>query len=230
MAFGQAINAALTTTGSTLTSSAITTASGQTACIGIYISGGAAQTISSVSDSNSNVYTLGPTLLGQGGTIYAYYCANIVGGAGHTFTVAINNGPVYISFIAATFTGRATSSVLDKSNTYASNTFLQSYPGASCTPSFAGEDLFALNVEDGSNGDETGFTAGSGWTIPTHGTNVGTGSSYSPMMMEYQANVSVGTYSGSYTTTIYARSLGIIMSLVKASTGGLPQQMMMGMG
>lgn len=232
MAFGQAINTASTSQQSTQTSSSITTVSGQAVCIGIYMSGGASQSINAVTDNKGNTYTLGPTLLGQGGIIYGYYSANITGGSGHTFTVSINNGPEYYSFIVATFTGRAPSGLLDKSQTYASNTFLLSYSGATCMPTYAGEDLFAFNAEDGAiNTTESGFTAGSGWTIPSNGKNTGNGSSYVPTMMEYQNNVSVGSYSGSYTTGNYCRSLCIIMSLVAASSGSKNQsQMMMGMG
>jgi hypothetical protein len=226
-AFGQAINA--NTAGgavSVLTSAGITTSNSQLIVLGIEVAA-TAQTVGSVADFYGNTWIAGPTLVSSPGVIYSYYAQNIVGGAGHTFTVNIAGGTANLSFVAATATGCALSSALDQSATWANTGFFNDHPHtaasftgtAAVTTGFDGEIVFAFNASVGANAADT-FTAGSGWTIPTNGQNPGNGASYSPSMLQYQANVSIGAYTDNYSTVNFVRAAGLLMSFKAAAGGG----------
>jgi hypothetical protein len=233
MAFGQVISA---NTGAglvaALSSAAITTSSGQLMAIGIDIKS-TAQTLASITDTYGNTWIKGPANLTAGSDVlYGYYAQNITGGAGHVITVNIAGGTANLSFVVMTFTGRATSSALDKAATFSLiGTFGTSHAGASATTANASEDLFAFNFSAGATAADT-FTAGSGWTIPSGGQNPGNGASYCPSFVEYQAAVAVGTYAGAYTTGNYVQGAGLIMTFNSSSgiptTGGAG--MLMGVG
>ena len=114
----------VTATGSSpVTSSGITTTSGN--AVFLYSAG---QT-SSVSDSYGNTWVAVPGFNGQNlGS--AFYCANITGGSSHTFTVTDSHN----GFTVQEWSGVATSYVIDLVTAFNATTSGTTYNSSSATP------------------------------------------------------------------------------------------------
>jgi hypothetical protein len=79
-------------------------------------------TVSSVTDSKGNTYTLaaGPTTINGWGKLYTYYASNIVGGSGAiTVTVTLSGSTGYTVVYATEYAGVAASSPVDQTSTAA---------------------------------------------------------------------------------------------------------------
>ena len=99
----------------TTTGSITTTGSGSSFFV-LFCSGSGA-TVTSVTDSKSNTYTLlgSSTNTNDGIKIWVYYAENGTGGASHTFTVDMSGNSLMVAGIEVT--GAATASIIDASNT-----------------------------------------------------------------------------------------------------------------
>lgn len=218
---------------SPFTTAGITTTAGNALAISVTIyDGGAANVITSFSDNKGNTFSLSPaspSSIGGGASsekMYVYTCPNILGGAGHTFTVAetiVGDGG---TIIVTESSGCTTGTLLRADAAYIQTGGHQTHAGATVT-AYAGDIVLAFSSDDNRASDA--FTAGLGLTIPANGSLLSGGV---PGFVQYVANAAAGNVTGAYTTTQFAAATQIIVAL--AAAGGATvtnqQQMMMGMG
>lgn len=214
MAFVQAINAAaqavtsITTAAISISSNNLLVSAGQT---------NLNPTTVTFSDSASNTYTnhsTYPQTNSATGKAWMSYSKNIVGGGSVTFTMDLGGVNASPSMVVYELSGRDTSSPVDAQAASSETTATTSHSGASSSV-VSGADVVAFEGDNGLSGTQT-YTAGTGWTIPTNGTNTD-GARYKCSMMEYQTNVSSGTYTLTSTTGTACKTDTLLMSF-KSST------------
>ena len=145
---------------------------------------------------------------GSGGRIELWSFANVSAGA-HTVTVTWASALTYKTVYLMEVSGTATSSVQDGAGASA--------VGDSGNPTTGAYNATATSfwvsaVETGS----ISIVAGSGWTIPTNGSEIGTPGS----AIEHQANPGVGTLTGDFTTDGSGWSVVGMAYLVAGAGGG----------
>lgn len=220
MAFVQATHASSGTGVTSLATPAITTTGGNLICRGSNTD----QTVSSVTDSKTNTWTphgSNPVTAGAFANGYQWYAKNITGGASHTFTDNYGSSS-FPSFVVAEFSGCDTTAPLDTSGSAAESSATTNHSAGSVTTGTTGCDICAFNADD--TGAAEGFTAGSGWTIPTNGTNTD-GTSYVTSMLQYMENKAIGTYTNTATTTQSDKFAGLLMAFKPASGAAFVQSL-----
>lgn len=169
---------------------------GHTVLVGVYIPG--SYTASSFTDNQSppNTYTLVSSITGVNSTnalyIYAGYVATASGTFTVDFTLSTSFNPTYIS--VGEYTGLSNPVNVDKVATGVYNS-----AGNSCNPTATGttsnaNDLIYSFIRYNS---ASTITADTGYTIPTNGKSVVTGSIQ--VGSEYQVVSSTGSYTPGYT-------------------------------
>jgi hypothetical protein len=232
MAFSLAFNA-FNAAATTVTSGGINTSNGLNAYALATYTNDSSRVISSFSDNMGNTYNLlsgSPYIIATPGNTSAslYYCENITGGTGHTWTLGVSVGGSAMGIVGAVMSGRATAGSIRAFASAFSTSYAQSHAGATVT-AVATDDIVCFSAEDpNTNGTET-FTHGSGFAaIPTNGQNTAQGL---PSFLQYQNNVSAGAVTGAFTTANFNQYVQVILALkTPAASSGLIEQMMMGMG
>lgn len=190
----QTIKAIGNAASATLTTATFTSTSGNLLVACCQWSGAA--TFTSIGDSKSNTWTQVGTEGSNGVKCRMYYAKNITGGASHTVNFVQTNSPTAFPLLFVTeFSGLDTAAPFD---VQAQNTGSSTAPnsGTTATRSRASSVLFA-QVANNSSGTIT-YTAGSGYTIPTNGSE-GNGASNATGAVEYQIVSAVGTDAGAFT-------------------------------
>lgn len=216
MAFVQSISAATSAAVSTLSTSAITTNSGDTliACMA-----GFSTTVSaSVSDTFGNIWTphpLSPIKTAATGVgVYAWYAKNIAGGPGHIITFSVSPAN-FISVVVHEFSGRALDFPATDSEGIADPAPTTSHNIGTLTTPQNGCDLFAFMSNNSASTSES-VTPGTGWVVPGNSGNLnGTLSRVSLGM--YQQNVARGQYSGLFATGDNVQCSGLMFALKQPS-------------
>jgi hypothetical protein len=219
MAFRVASGAASATGVTTLSTPAMNTVSGDAMVVALWTT--QAQPFSSISDTVNGVATgnswtqLSVSPYGVGGStfyLYVFTSQNVVGGNTHVVTVNISGGSSDLVLQASSFSGRASSGALLDGTpvTYLEAGAHTTHTGPSLTTALNGSDLFCVTSNNGNNNVDS-FTAGSGWTIASQ--QLGSGTTYMPMMSEHQDNQNAGTYSGGWSSTVNNNGVAIILAL-----------------
>jgi RHS repeat-associated protein len=182
------------------------TGAGNLIVLGLFV--GDSTTVSSVTDTQGNTYTLisSSTWSPSGYVEKLYYAKNIAGGA-DTITVTLS-GSKYMELHAYDYSGLDTSSPLD---TYSTNTGLSVTTGTSgnLTTTNANDLLFGFFHSD--NGVTN--TAGTGYTPRTF-----SGDGYP--LGEDKYVTSTGTYSATMSFSLAADYVGFLVAFKGASGGG----------
>ena len=204
IAIGASASAGSSVSNTTTTAGVTTQTSGSTFVIGVVYPNG--DTISSISDSKSNTYSLINQTAdpGDGFKVAMYYCANGSGGSGHTATAVISSTDPKAVFFAE-ITG-ASASPLDQS----SGALDTSSPfDSSVTITQNNEIVISLLGSNSSgstvtwNGGYTGLLAETGW--------LGAG-------LGYRITSATGTYSPAATTSSGLYAVVVTASFFEASS------------
>lgn len=216
MAFVQSISVATSATVTSLSTSAITTNSGDTLIAGL--AAFFATSSATVTDTYGNIWLphpLNPLKSGATGVaVYAWYAKNIVGGPGHSITFNVNPTGL-ISAIVHEFSGRALDFPATDAEGAVDSAAGTSHNVGTVTTPQSGCDVFAFMSNNTASSNES-VTAGSGWTIPANSSNLN-GSSYRVSMAMYQQNVAQGQYSGLFSTGDTTQCTGLMFALKQPS-------------
>lgn len=159
IAFVQAPAGAQMVSGTSLSTAAITTTSGNLVVIGVtYVA-----SFSSVSDSKGNTWTLaaGPVTASAGDTIRCYYAFNLTGGAGHTFTLNLSAAGAGV-VCAAEYSGVLLTDPLDQTATQASS---GNPVDSSSTATTTQADELLIGYGQQSSGVNLAWSAGASYTL-----------------------------------------------------------------
>ncbi len=195
------------TTNTTTTSAVTTAASGSTFVIGIAYPN--SDTVTSVTDSKSNTYTLIQQVadVGDGLKVALYYCQNGVGGSGHTASLKISStDPKAIYFTE--ILGAATTSVLDQNSGILDTATPFDSP---VTTTQANELVYTLLVSSNATASVTwngGFTG-----LDSDVSGVLSGSANATRVV-----AATGTYSPAATTSAGGNAVVMTASFVAAGT------------
>lgn len=225
MGFVQATNNFNTSGSATsITTTGITTTSGNQVYIGtvVWQTGSTpADAATPITDSKGNTWVKVGSLTDAGGDrVSLWYCANIVGGSGHTFTYSVVAG-AYETIAVMEFSGAATSSPLDQgsNSTFAAGT-TSSTTSPSITTTNAADFLIAVGG-GGTGGSADTFSSGSAtWTTPaaTQQSN----SAGELIAMGYAVVSSTGTYSVTFTNSA-GGNIAVGIAAFKQAGGSAPQ-------
>lgn len=224
MAFVQAGSAYTPTNATTLTSSGVTTTSGNILLMGSWLNS-TSITLTTPTDSYGNTWQpLFAALSTTSGYLYGWYSQNITGGAGHTITSALSSGAGQEwAFSFAEYSGRDTGIPLDSSGPVTANrngNYVTNHSGANAgaavTTTTTGCDLFAYATSAGASVADTFTTNGGGWTFG--GEYLGNGSTQSPSFMAYLNNQVNATYTLTWTTGNAVNPASFIVGLIPQRT------------
>lgn len=196
-----------------VTSAAITTTSGNllVASVGGWRS--SAQVTHTVTDSKSNTWSENPASPRNPDANtrhHQYYAQNISGGSSHTFTSTAAQA-TYQTLIVSEFSGMATANVLDQSAGATGNSTSPS-SGTTNVRTQADEVLVGtLGTADTINNGT--LTAGSGYTIPTNGSN----KNYTNYVSAQEYAIMSATGGDAATFTISSEPWGCIIGTYKAA-------------
>lgn len=169
-------------------------------------------TVSSLTDSYSNTYTLKQTGTGfNNGDIYV--CENGSGGAGHTVTLTVGTAD-NIELLFQEITGAATVSAYDAGNNGSNTSGGTTLTGASVTTTNANDMVFSF-IAGYSDSGATSST-GTGWTLADSIAVSGTPSSGT----SYKVVSATGSYNDVYTQAAFNYAAFAIVSIKQASGGG----------
>lgn len=169
-------------------------------------------TVTSVTDNESNTYTL-ITSSTNGGffNTYAYKCENCTGGTGHVVTILASSAVFYSAYLQE-ITGALTSSGVDVSNTLTTSV-ATTFSGASATTTNANDlvlSYFQLQVSYASIAD-----SGAGFSMLDSSTTGGSAVSSAVVS-------STGAYSDTYTIDISGNEIGGVIVAYKAASAPPP--------
>jgi len=192
----------------TTTDPVTTQVTGSTFVVGIIYPNG--DTVTSVTDSKSNTYTLVPLTAiadpGDGFKAAIYKCENGVGGSGHTATLTISaTDPKTVYF--SEITSGATSGILDQSSGVLDTATPFDSPVTTIT---ANQLVYTLVASSGLTADVTwngGFTG-----IDSDSSGVMTGSANA-----YRVVTATGTYSPAATTSAGGNAIVLTASFIELS-------------
>ncbi len=155
--------------------------------------------VTSMTNSHSDVFTLlAAPADGSGIIVTIGYCPVATTGAGSSITVNFASS-VNVATAAHTFTGLATTSILDRSVSTQSNPTGGNIPsGTTALTQFNNELILSLVSEGG--GSNYTFTKDAAYTVAA-GMNIGNGTSGRTMIVEYQIVAATSTYSATVTST-----------------------------
>jgi hypothetical protein len=163
-----------------------------------------------VTDSKSNTYT---QVVFQGGAdfngVALFYCANITGGASHTFTVTSAGNTIWA--IAMEFSGQLTASPVDKFTNVHTASGTNVPVGTTAATTNANDIVIAVAVNDSGHA----MTGASGFLQLTTSITAGAVG----LAMAYKIVAATGTQTTSFTDSSSVDSAGIIAAF-KDSGGG----------
>lgn len=216
MSFVQSINAASSSSVSALSTSGITTFSGD---ILIAVLAAFSTTVTAtITDTYGNTWLphpLSPLKTATTGVgIYAWYAKNVVGGAGHSFTYTVSAAG-QVSAIVHEYSGRALDFPMTDSEGIADASPVTAHNVGTLTTPQSGCDLFACMSNNTASSNES-ITPGTGWTIPANSSNL-VGTSFRVSMAMYQQNVIQGQYQGTFTTGDSVQCTGLMFAIKQPS-------------
>jgi hypothetical protein len=191
----------VTSAGTVATTAGITTTSGNLlVCVAGAFQAGVSP-VSVITDSNSNTWTnvanSSPQTPNASSRIYMYYAKNITGGASHTFTQTITGGVNFMTIFVMEISGAHLTSPLD-AVAQAGNTGNSAAANSGTTPTRANANAILIGAFGSADGVNAGtITAGTGFTIPTNGSETNFNNYVSAI--EYQIVTSVGTDAAAFT-------------------------------
>lgn len=145
-----------------------------------------------------------------------FYAKNITGGANHIFTQTIGSASNFMTIFATEISGADTTAPFDTCAT-AQATSTTPNTGATNTRAQA-DSIMVVSLGTGDTINAGSITAGSGFTIPTNGTETNFNNYYSAV--EYQIFTSTGTTAGDFTIT--SQSWGVTGAVYKAASTATP--------
>lgn len=199
---------------SSVTTAAITTTTGNQVYIGTNTTGTDATT--PITDSYSNTWVqVGHSAASSYAYVELWYCANLTGGSGHTFTYT-TTGSDYDTIAVMEFSGMATSSPLDVGgNTYfAGPTNGSSLTTPSLTTLNAADVLIAVGGDDGSAVGTRSFN--SPFTTPSGA--VQSSNAGQPVAMGYYIISATGAHTATYNPGGINRSSAGIAAFKQGAT------------
>lgn len=164
-----------------------------------FICSNSASAVTSMTNSQSDPFTLLTCPVdGSGNIITIGYCLSVTGGVGSGITVNQTSSTT-ITTGAISFTGLSSTNAFDRSVSTQSNPTGGNIPsGTTPTTLQANELLLSVAVEGGASNYT--FTKDAAFTVAS-GMNVGAGSSGRTMIVEYQIVAATGAYSATVTST-----------------------------
>lgn len=203
-----------TASGTTAVTTGVTTTSGST--IVLFAHWGS-EVFSSIADSKGNTWTIiGAELNASSHKSRAYYCANVTGGASHTFTLTLSTSGAPTIYMCE-FTGAATTSPIDQSGS--GNDTSSPYTTTGLTTTQANEAL--ITFAGGNSGSNPATHAESGLGSSTIQENITNGSSFWTGAIATKIVSATGTYTPSWTES-GASSMHVYLVTVKeAAAAGL---------
>ena len=193
------------------TSSQITTQSSGSAFF-VVIATSSGSTISSVTDSKSNTYSLVTTILeaNDGVRLHLYGTENGTGGASHDFTANFSAGGGY-GIGAIEVIGAPTSSVIDVTNTQ----YDQTSPFVCAVTTTEADTLLLAFIMTAQAGGGT-FSVGGSFSIDQQA------SVANPMAIASRAGATATTYDPAWTHSLYSAMARITIAVKSAGGGGTP--------
>lgn len=204
---------------SELASTGLTTTSGNALVVGFLSHYGNSDV--RISDNYGNTWTphpANPEGVASGNCqVYAWVAEDIVGGSGHVVTIEFTFASTDMCVVVQEYSGRATSNIVDATGYGQDASSTGSHSNGSVTTVTAGDDVVAICLGSLTTYSEAVLTVGSGWTAGS------TSNSYCFTVAEYQADVSVGTYTATWSNNsgYNCYGAGLLFALAPASSSNV---------